>query len=77
MTKGPTARRIGTYDSCPVTVELLASVAVKPQNQTTDGETTMSNRAAHQGILVGVDGSPSSKAAVRWVSVSVIVARQR
>src|ERR1700761_4165154 len=26
----------------------------------------MSNRSVHQGIVVGVDGSPSSDTAVRW-----------
>jgi nucleotide-binding universal stress UspA family protein len=28
----------------------------------------MSNRSAHQGIVVGVDGSPSSDMAVRWAA---------
>src|SRR5271165_7231899 len=28
----------------------------------------MSNRAVHRGIVVGVDGSPSSDMAVRWAA---------
>jgi nucleotide-binding universal stress UspA family protein len=28
----------------------------------------MSNRSAHQGIVVGVDGSPSPDMAVRWAA---------
>ena len=28
----------------------------------------MSGRTTHQGIVVGVDGSPSSRVAVRWAA---------
>jgi nucleotide-binding universal stress UspA family protein len=33
----------------------------------------MSNRSAHQGIVVGVDGSPSSDMAVRWAAREAVM----